>query len=348
MRLAVWLIVPLALLSLGFFLVKNLNGTFSTSDAGIGVCQTDDQITPHTRERLASTALAFLEIFARSPVEARQEMSRRGRAATVERGPMDAAHASYRSMEMTSRPLITETYLLRFLTGGEASSRIPCDVEADGPTFVSRGGTSTSAVLVIVEGIAGNSERTTTVWLEQEEGSWRVRALSWSLSRIAGRDGSELWTQAKQQRARRHELNAALLYAAARDTLPHNSFYQHRLVQHFESDVSSFEPPALVRGDAPFTWTFDSETFLVRQIQYMGLGTGEVTLMVEHTPSQWVDHANAEATNRRIVEGLNAQYPEWRETFEAIIVRAARADSNEVWGTVFWRDSGYQAAPDSD
>ncbi|UPT63848.1 MAG: hypothetical protein M0D54_04690 [Hyphomonadaceae bacterium JAD_PAG50586_4] len=348
MRLAVWLIVPLALLSIAFLLFQGLKGTFSTSDAGVGVCQTDGQINAHTREQLSSTTLAFLETFSRSPVEARQEMSRRGRAATVERGPMETAHASYRSLQTVGSPSISETYLLRFLNGDEYASRVPCNVLADGPTFVSRGGTSTSAVAVVTEEIVGNSERSTTVWLEREDGSWRVRAISWGLSRIAGRDGSELWVEAKQQRARHHELNAAVLYAAARDALPRNAFYQHRLVQHFERDFSGFEALALVRGEPPFAWTFSGENFQVRQVQYMGLDTGEATLMVEHAPSQWVDHVSAEAANRRIVEGLNAQYPEWRETFEAIVVRAARADSNEVWGTVFWRDSGYQAAPASD
>ncbi|HYD88430.1 MAG TPA: hypothetical protein VEA80_13220 [Vitreimonas sp.] len=348
MRLGVWLIVPLvlALLGVGAWLrLREVQGTYATSGLAVGICQANGEIAEETRQELSSAALSFLELFARSPNEARELMSERGRAATVDRASLEGAHAIYRSMETVSPPVVTETYLVRFLGGSEGGSRVPCGFVGGRAAFVSRGGTLSSAVVLVAEEFAGGSGRTTSVWIERENGAWRIRALNFGISRIVGKGSAELWEAARNQRGRGNDFNAAMLYAAARSALQRGPFYQDRLMQDFNADISTFLAPDIVRGDAPFTWTFGGETFEVTQVQYVGFESGDVALVIDHAPSAWTENAEAEAINRRLIDSFSAAYPEWREVFDAVVARAAKPNSNQRWGTVYRRSVGYSDTP---
>ena len=273
MRIAVWRVVALTVLLLVAAIVlwvRDTKATFATSGLSIGLCRANGQIASQTRDEIGASALSFVELFARSPMEARQQMSRRGRAATADRAPLENVQAALRSLKTVGAPAVTETYLLRFLSGSEHGLQVPCDLRDGGAVFVSRGGTPTSAVALISEEMAGSSRRTISVWLEHEDGDWRVRALHVGISRIAGMDSEQLWQAARQQRAGGNGLNAAMLYGAARSALHRGSFYQAHAAPDFNADMQTFVAPEIVRGPAPHTWRFGEEAFHVTQVQYVG------------------------------------------------------------------------------
>jgi|CXWL01.1.fsa_nt_gi hypothetical protein len=351
MKLAARLIVPLILLIILvgiLFHFRDLKGTFATSGLSVGICQANNQIAGGDRAQINSTALEFMELFARAPLAAHQQMSRSGRAATLERASVENAQASYNATETVGAPAVTETYLLRFLSGSETGLRVPCSFHGGRAVFVSRGGAPASAVVLIAEELSGSSQRTTSVWLEHEDGEWRVRAINFGFSRIVGRDSEQLWEAARQQRARGHLFNAALLYVAAQSASYRGAFYQSRMMQDFNTDYGTFAAPEMLRGTPPFRWTLNGETFQVSQVHYNGFGSGDVGLVITQSSSPWTESTEAEAINRRLIDAFVVGIPEWNETFDAIIVRAPGTASNEVWGTVYTRTTGYSDPPDSD
>jgi hypothetical protein len=266
----------------------------------------------------------------------------------MDRGVIQTAAAQYQAVTVISAPVVVGTYFLRFSGGSESGLRVPCELRNGGAAFVGRGGTLMSAVVLLTEDMGGGSQRTMTVWLEHEQGAWRVRALNFGLSRITGLDGEQLWTHARTQRARGHLLNAHMLYVAARGALDRGTFYEPHIRPRFYADLNTFEAPEILRGAAPFHWTFAGESFSVTQVQYMGFESGEVALLIDHAPPAWATDEEAEAINRRLIDGLVAAYPEWRETFDAIVARAAKPGSNQLWSTVYMTD-GYRApAPPPD
>jgi hypothetical protein len=346
MKYLPWLLLPIALVAVAAILFaqfRSMGGTFSTSNIAAGYCQSNDDIAPATREEIGRVALTFIEHFEQSPVEARLQMSARGRAATMQRGPLENAAAAYRSVETSGSRAVSETYLLRYSSGSETGAHVPCDLIGGRAIFIGRGGTSTSAVVLLKDDLPGRSERTTSVWLEHEGGAWRVRAFVASPSTIVGRNAEQLWTAAREQRAKGNDFNAAMLYAAARSAQQLGPYYQGRLSQDFNSDLRTFTAPGLLQGEAPHAWNFEGETFSVTQVQYTGFGSGEVALTIEHTIAPGATNEVADLANRRLIDGLNAAYPEWREVFDAIGARSHRPDSNQTWGTVFSRTTGYTA-----
>ncbi|HRO04251.1 MAG TPA: hypothetical protein PLS69_11670 [Terricaulis sp.] len=198
-------------------------------------------------------------------------------------------------------------------------------------------------MVLITEELTGLSQRTTSVWLENERGEWRVRALVFGPTAIAGKNSEQFWRAARAQRARGNIFNASMLYAAARSALLSSDFFQPRIAQDFHADLRTFEAHELVRGEAPFQWTFDGQTYRVQQANYMGFGNGDVAFVIDHT-APWANHAEADAINRRLIDAFSERNPEWREVFDAVIARAHRPNSTETWGTVYER-KGYTRAP---
>jgi hypothetical protein len=251
-------------------------------------------------------------------------------------------------METVGPPEVTETYLLRFLAGSRTGLHAPCDLSGGRAVFVSRGSTPTSAVVLFAEDLEGASQRTTSVWLEHEGGEWRVRAFNFGLSRILGKDSEQLWEAARQQRARGNDFNAAMLYFAAKGTAERGPFYQARMFQDFNADYRTFVAPETIRGEGPYTWTFDGDTFTVTRLHYMGFGSGDVGLIIDHSPAAWTESAEASAINHRLIDGFRGAFPEWREAFDAVIARAAKPGTNQTWGTVYTAANGYSDEPDAD
>lgn len=348
MKLATWLILPLLLAAGVFFYMRQNEGVYGTSGLSVGVCQANAEISPTTRAEIDATALTFMDVFSRDPMEARGLMSRRGQAATRERAAMTGAHGLYHATEVTGDREVTETYLLRFVSGSQTGERTPCGFQEGRPVFVARGGTAMSAIVLMTEEMDGGSQRTTSLWLEHENGAWRVLGMNFGLSRVAGLDSEQLWQAAKQQRANGRDFNAAMLYVAAQATLQRGSFYQARVTQAFNADYNTFEAPALMRGTPPFAWTFDGDSFSVNEVQYMGLGSGEVALIIDHASDAWTETAEAESINRRLIDGFVASNPHWRETFDAIVARAAKPGSNQHWGTVYSATGGYDGPQHSE
>lgn len=344
MRSVLWTVVTLVVLGGIAGLVwhfRDRDGTFFSSGFALGLCQSNDEIDARTRSEVAAAASEFIQLFARAPFDARNQMSARGKAGTVARQPIEAAHAFYKLTKPIGPAVVRETYLLRAVSGSEHGEHVPCDLRDGRAVFVSRGGTPTSAVAIVSEALAGGSERRLSIWFEREYREWRVRAFTIGIAKIGGRDSQDLWDSARKQRDLGNSVLAAVLYGAASSTLQMGPYYQARMVQDFNADMASFIVPETVRGPLPQIWSFGSESFKVTQFQMTAVGNGDVALIVDHAPSSWTDQEEAEVINRRLIDGFVSANPAWREEFDGIVARAAKPDSNEQWATVFGSKDGY-------
>lgn len=345
MHRSVWLVAPFVL-ALGAFVLlavfhPSFQGTYATSGLALGICQSGEQIGARERAAIGDAALEFMETFARSPLEARQLMSRRGRAATMNRADVEAPAQTYNSITPNSQTIVSETYVLRFTGGSNSGEIAPCALEGGRAVFIARGGTMTSGVVLLKEAFTGQSERTISVWLENEGGVWRVRAMQFAPTRLAGMDAAQLWNLAREQRARGHDFNATVLYGLARFTNQLGPYYQSRMMQDFNADVGTFAAAPLLQGSAPYHWTLDGSDYSVTRIEYVGTRAGETVLVIHHSTPNWTTFEEAELINRRLIDSFNSTHPEWREIANALAARAYRPGSDQSWGTVYGRENGF-------
>ncbi|MEJ0060253.1 MAG: hypothetical protein WDM79_12040 [Terricaulis sp.] len=332
-----------ALIALGVYAAFNIKGTYSFAAFpafAVGICQSNGEIAASERAAMEAAAVAYMDAFVADPIAAREGMSRAGKAATEARAPLEAAAAQYRNFEITTPRAASGAYLLRF-SGGRAGELAPCGMSGGRAAFAARSGAWRTGVVLLTDASRGDTERTTSVWMEHEDGAWRVRGVHFAVSQICGDDAAALWEAAKEQRARGHELNAGMLYVAARGTLQRGAFFQDRLWQDFAADEATFVAPTYLQGPMPLTLPLGGRNYSVTALQYTGVGDGDVVLVIQYAAGAWQSTDQANAMNHALIDAFNAAYPEWRETFDAVVARAQNADGTTTFGTVYTKDRGY-------
>jgi hypothetical protein len=306
-------------------------------------CSTNDQIPQQTRDEIEEAAVKYVELLKEGPAPVTNALSSRGKA-HAKPGAIEAVIARYKTLKILSDPAIAETYFVTSSSSTNLSNGIPCGVDDGRMAIVPRGGTATNALVLLTQDVPGKSRITHTLWMEHEDSKWLVRGAHFAPSAIAGLDSRQLWDLAKAQRSAGHFFNAHLLYVAARNLLDRGPFFQSSMTQDFNADFESFKPLPILQGSPPFVWTFEGETFEVSQVRYIGYETGQLALGIDRAPDAWTTDEDAEAANRRLIDGFDAAYPEWREVFDPIVATAIHPDSNKGWATVFSKETGYSKA----
>lgn len=302
-------------------------------------CSRDDQIAQETRDGIEAAAIQIIGTLDQSPDHFARTLSSRGK---IDGKPeaIGAVIAMYESMDPISDPIIAQTFFVTSSASTNVSTGIPCGSDDQGRmTFAPRGGTTTNALVLAEQNLRGNSKITHTLWLENEESKWLVRGFHTGVSAISGLDSEQLWNLAKQQREKGNLINASLLYAAATNSLDRGPFFQPSLLLDFVADKQTFEQPKSVE------FTFEQEVFAVTDVLYIGLNNGLFAIGINHTPAAGASVEEVEAVNRRLIEGFDKAYPEWREVFKAVVGRAINPSTNKLHETVFSLESGYLGLP---
>ncbi|WP_395645076.1 hypothetical protein [Terricaulis sp.] len=352
MRRAIWLVVLVVVLAAGgglAWLWRTGTPSWSVSPSLMfGFCHANDEIGANERAEIDAAASAFMEEFLANPAAAHADMAVAARQ-TITPEQLTIARAQYLSLGAAAPRQTANTYLMRFATGSRHGEKVACNIHGNPrrPDLVARGGTWRSAVVLMTESIdSGAAERATSVWMDHESGGWRVRGFFFTLSRINGMGVEEFWTRAKSERRAGHGLNASVLYSAAASTLDRGDFLVLSIAPDFISDQHGFAGPPEFLGDPPYPVELDGQRYNIVTMQTHGAREGTF-LFIKHQLPGWPDNAAAEAANRQFIDGFNARYPEWRDVFDGLIVRAVRPNSNAAWGTVYFKDRGFrQAAPE--
>lgn len=347
MRRAIWLVVLLVLLAAGggiAWLWRTGTPSWSVSpELTLGFCHANAEIGADERAEIDAAASAFVEEFLQNPAAAHADMAVAARQ-TITPEQLTIARAQYLSLGDAAPRQAANTYLMRFPTGSRHGEKVACNIHGTPrrPDLVARGGTWRSAVVLMTESIDGGAaERATSVWMDHESGGWRVRGFFFTLSRINGMGVDEFWTRAKAERQAGHTLNASVLYSAAASTLDRGDFLVLSIAPEFTADMQGFAAPPEFQGDPPYAVVLGGQNYNVIVMQTHGAREGTF-LFIKHQMPDWPDNAAAESANRQFIEGFNAQYPEWRDVFDGLIVRAVRPNSNAAWGTVYFKDRGFR------
>lgn len=291
------------------------------------------------RAEIERAALTFLgQLQSGEESAAIGSMSRRGREG-VRQHPLGPVIAFMREFPSQVQPEVERTFLVSSIGWPRDSTPAPCNTAA-----VQIGETGASAH-VIVSHVIDIGERTSTVWLERENGVWRTRAMWANISSVGGYDGDRLWRMAREQRARAHGLNAGLLYVSAEQLLFRAPFVTTRALMDFRGDRSTFETPPELAGDPPHTWRMGGDEFAVILLRYNITTDEGVVYEIHQRLPRWEGEANADVRNRALIEAFDSEHPEWREIARALAARSEMPVDGQLFGTVFDRETGYTQPP---
>jgi len=186
---------------------------------------------------------------------------------------------------------------------------------------------------VVVEGQTVNNTAVFVVWLIPEQGNWRVRYVHHATSEMVGKSAGDLQKMAEMESQKQHDFNAFILYVAARQLADRGPFFQLGIQSEIENGIGKVKRSDILQGQPPSIWKFGKSTFKVLNVGPIGM-SGNIYVQVDHEIEPWAADKEADNKNRDFIAAFASAYPEYRDAFAGLVVRAHERGGTRVFGTV--------------
>jgi hypothetical protein len=323
--LCVLLVVSLVPL---FVACKASSQLFTTS------CAADDEVSAKDREAVAQVALKFVQD-ALGPDTASAYTA--FTADAKESVPLEQFVSGFQNTIKPMGPFknlrVAHTYVPQ-VTGGTQEQRVVCGNLSSPEGWVAVNAKPGPAeAYAIVEGDTVNNTHAFVIWLLPEQSGWRVQYVHFATTTMVGKSAVDLQKIAATENAKQHTLNALILYVAALQLADRGPFFQLGIRPEIEKAIGNVPRPSILQGQAPFVWTFDKSTFKVLNVGPIGIG-GKIYLLVSQEVEPWAEDKQADHENRDLINAFAKAYPEYKEAFAGIVVRAHERGGTRGFGTV--------------
>jgi len=297
-------------------------------------CKADDEVSTKDRETIGQVALKFVQDALGGDPSAAYAIFTTDAKENV---PLERFVSSFQNGIKPMGPFkdlkVAHTYLAK-VTGGSQEQRVVCGNVSSPQTWVAvnvRPGPWEAHV--ILEAQTQNNTVDFVIWLIPEEGNWRVQYVHYATVGMVGKTAVDLQKTAAEENAKQHGFNAFILYAAALQLADRGPFFQLGIRPEMEKKIGEIPRPRILEGQAPFIWSFDKSTFKVLNVGPVGIG-GKIYLLVDHEIEPWAQDEEADRRNRNLIAGFMKAYPEYKEAFAGLVVRAHERGGSRGFGTV--------------
>lgn len=231
------------------------------------------------------------------------------------------------------------TYLAQ-LSGNTQEQQVICGNRANAQSWV---GVNTKPGLaqahVLVEAETPNNTWAFVLWLLPEQGNWRVQYSQAMATTTVGKNVVELEHLAAVELQAHRNFNAYILYAAALQLAVRGPFLQLGIQPEIRKNLDSLKPPMNLQGGPPFDWQLGQKTYKVLNVGPIGISES-IYLLIDHQMETWADDKVADAENRELIAAFSKAYPEYRQVFAGIMVRAHAREGIQSFSTVVANGGG--------
>ncbi len=202
--------------------------------------------------------------------------------------------------------------------------------------FGSQGQTRDSAVLVIpnlppgnygiaiLDAVSAKAAYSVSFVLQQQGASWKLGGFYVRPTQVAGHDGNWFAERAREFKTKAQNHNAWFYYGEARELLVPVPFMATAMTDKLYDEMQSVKPSDL----PPFDLTAGAKTFKVTDLFPVPVGQ-EFDLVVKYQYADVSDSGRAFQDNAAVMKALVAKYPEVREAFAGIVVRAVESSGRD-------------------
>jgi len=171
------------------------------------------------------------------------------------------------------------------------------------------------------------------IWLSRERGDWHILYSHFATEKMVGKSAEDLQMMAQLQHQAHRDFNAYILYAAALQLADRGPNFQLGSQPEIQKGIAEVEVPRELRGQPPFAWSFGKSSFKILNVAALGV-SGKIYLLIDHEIEPWVDNQDADRKNHDLMVNFATAYPEYRDAFAGLVVRAHERGGNRGWGTV--------------
>jgi hypothetical protein len=228
---------------------------------------------------------------------------------------------------------VAESYVAK-VTGGSHEQRVVCGNLSSPETWVAvNAKPGPGEAHVIVEGDTVSNTMVFVVWLIPEQGNWHVQYLHYATEKMVGKSSDDLRRIAETEKQKQHNFNAFILYTTALQLADRGPFFQLGIRPEIEKEIGETKKPENLAGQLPFTWTFGKSTFKVLNVGPIGL-SGKIYLIIDHEIEPWAEDKVADRKNHDLITAFAGAYPQYKDVFAGLVVRAHEHGGNRGFGTV--------------
>jgi hypothetical protein len=301
-------------------------------------CLTTSDMDEATASALVGTATRFYD------------MAARGDSASLRQNAIASLASDFSGIENAVKENQTK------LTGIQPVARPPFVLKAEGTApldraeflcgvFGAQGQTRDSAVFVIPNLPPGNygivtldaaspqGAYTVSFVLQQQGGAWKLGGFYAKPAQIAGHDGTWFAARAREFKSKGQLRNAWFYFGEARELLVPVPFMATATTDKLYDEMQTVKPADLAPLDLPA----GAKTFKVTELFPVPVGH-DFDLVVKYQSPDVSDTGKTFQDNLAVMKALLTKYPECRDAFGGIVVRAVEPSGKDYGSMLTMKD----------
>lgn len=186
---------------------------------------------------------------------------------------------------------------------------------------------------IVIEDLRGGKDPgTMSLVLQQATGDgWKLAGFYTKANEVAGHDGDWYINQARQFKAKGLLHNAWFYYQEGRELLAPVPFMSTQQLDQLYDEAQAIKPADIPPG-SPLTITAGGKSYTLTQMFAVPIAEG-LDLVARYQSPDISNAAQTYADNMALIKALVARFPEFRQAFAGVVVRAVAPNGND-YGTL--------------
>jgi hypothetical protein len=323
------------LIRLGLFLsiVMAVSGTLPAQ-----TCSTGSDLDAATKSAIDNAATQYLQ------------MSKSGDVAALKVNAIPVLASDFGSIEqavVTNKPYlaggqstITGTYLL---DASQAKATLPraefyCGIynSQDRQAFFIPN-LPPGRYAIVIQKVNGKDPITLTLVLQNLGGAWRLAGYYPRLDSLGGHDGEWYLAKAREYKAKGYSHDAWLYYLTAWDLTAPVNFMSTPQLDKIADEMQTARPSDLPSDSAPLSISANGKVFKITEFAAVPVDNN-LDLRIRYQNPDAGNSGVAFQDNMALIKAVVAKYPEFRDAFNSIIVRAVDGSGHEYGSLLAVKD----------
>ena len=278
------------------------------------------------------------------------EMAARGDSASLQRNAIVSLASNFSGIEAAIKDKQT------ILAGAQSMPRPPFLLKAEGTAplaraeflcgiFGAQGQTRDSAVFIIPNLPSGTysivtldvpssqGPHTVSFVLQQQGSDWKLGGFYAKAAQIAGHDGNWFADRAREFKAKGQMHNAWFYYGEAREVLVPVPFMATAITDKLYDEMQAVKPPDLT----PLNLSAGVKTYKVTDLFPVPVAR-DLDLVAKYQSPDISNTAQTFQDNMAVMKALVAKYPELRDGFAGVVVRAVEPSGRDYGSMLAMKD----------
>jgi hypothetical protein len=305
-------------------------------------CQSAPDLDPAVRTALETTAKRYFDVAAR------------GDSATLQQNSIAAVAANFGGIEAAVKDNQTA------FAGAHAAVRPPfvLTIEGSAPqehaeflcgVFGKSGQTTDSAVFMlhnlppgkyavaIIDAQGGKDARTLTMILQQVGTDWKLAGFFARPAQLNGHDGAWFAQRAREFKAKGQNRNAWLYYREAIALSAPVDFMSTLVTDKLYDEMQTVLPSDLPTNGTTIDVSAGAKTYRLTDVFPLAVGN-DLDVVAKYQAADVSNTAQTYQENVAVTKALLAKFPEFREAFAGVVVRAVEPSGRDYGSLMAIKD----------